>query len=109
MRLSTHPSRNKLKSKQTVFKWFSRHEESRGKFPAKVYDDIYNFVPLTSGSRVAKVCTDDSSLCCLAEFEAIFHNDTFSLGVFSGLHYEDGSVIGQFFMQMCTVMKCDPD
>ena len=46
-----------------------------------MYDDIYNFVPLISGMESAKVCTDDQSFCCLAEFNADFNgSDVFSLG-----------------------------
>ena len=45
------------------------------------YDDLYNFVPLRNGMTAAKVCTDDKSFCCLAEFEVEFTNTTvFSLG-----------------------------
>ena len=50
------------------------------------YDDLYNFVPLRKGMSNAKVCTDDKSLCCLAEFVADLTDTTvFSLGIF--LHY----------------------
>ena len=50
-------------------------------FKEVVYDDVYNFVPLKNGTEVAKVCTDDQSFCCLAEFNADFHgSDVFSLG-----------------------------
>ena len=47
------------------------------------YDDLYNFVPLRKGMSNAKVCTDDKSLCCLAEFVADLTDTTvFSLGIF---------------------------
>ena len=50
-------------------------------FQETVYDDLYNFVPLTTGSSSAKVCTDDGSFCCLAEYQAEFnHHTVFSLG-----------------------------
>ena len=83
-------------------------EASQGLFSEVVYDDVYNFVPLTSDMTSAKVCTDDQSFCCIAEYAAAFSSSTFSLGVFSGDHYKDGSVIGHWKMQMCTVIKCDP-
>jgi len=83
-------------------------EASPGLFTEVVYDDLYNFVPLTSDMTSAKVCTDDVTFCCIAEYEASFSSSIFSLGVFSGDHYKDGSVIGHWSMQMCTVIKCDP-
>eukprot|EP00092_Neocalanus_flemingeri_P008400 GFUD01009056.1.p1 GENE.GFUD01009056.1~~GFUD01009056.1.p1 ORF type:complete len:524 (-),score=153.49 GFUD01009056.1:111-1682(-) len=83
-------------------------EASSGVFSEIVYDDLYNFVPLTSDMTNAKVCTDDMTFCCIAEYEASFSSSIFSLGVFSGDHYKDGSVIGHWRMQMCTVIKCDP-
>merc|ERR1712212_1381635 len=83
-------------------------EASNDVFTEIVYDDVYNFVPLTSDMTSAKVCTDDQSFCCIAEFESTFSSSTYSLGVFSGDHYKDGSVIGHWRMQMCTVIKCDP-
>ena len=56
-------------------------DESGEIFKEVVYDDIYNFVPLMSGMESAKVCTDDQSFCCLAEFNADFNgSDVFSLG-----------------------------
>ena len=48
-----------------------------------MYDDFYNFVPLKNGMESAKVCTDDQSFCCLAEFDADLSgsgSDVFSLG-----------------------------
>ena len=60
-------------------------------------------------TRSAKVCTEDGSLCCLADFIFEEAGDIFSLGVFSGSHTKDGSVSGSFYMEMCTIMKCDPD
>jgi len=85
-------------------------EESGELFKEMAYDDLYNFVPLRKGMSNAKVCTDDKSLCCLAEFVADLTDTTvFSLGVFKGDHFKDGSIAGQFRMEMCTVLKCDPD
>lgn len=50
-------------------------------FQEVVYDDLYNFVPLTNDMTQAKVCADDGHFCCLAEFEAEFnHHTVFSLG-----------------------------
>jgi len=83
-------------------------EASGDVFTAVVYDDLYNFVKLTSDGTSAKVCTNDGSLCCLANYDAQFELDVFSLGVFSGSHVKDGSVSGSFYIEMCTIMKCDP-
>ena len=46
-----------------------------------MYDDLYNFVPLSSNMTRAKVCSDTGELCCIAEFEAEFPSGmVFSLG-----------------------------
>ena len=51
-------------------------------FQEIVYDDLYNFVPLTNDAGQAKVCSDDGEFCCLAEYEAEFNHQTvFSLGM----------------------------
>jgi len=86
-----------------------KFEETGDMFKEVAYDDLYNFVPLRNGMTAAKVCTDDKSFCCLAEFEVEFTNTTvFSLGIFKGDHSKDGSIAGQFRMEMCTILKCDP-
>ena len=59
--------------------------------------------------QTAKVCVDQGQFCCLAEFSGDIPSSVFSLGVFSGDHYKDGSVAGHFRMEMCTLMKCDPN
>ena len=84
------------------------HFHESESFKAVVYDDTYNFVQLKSSENKAKVCSDDQTFCCLAEFDADFTSDVFSLGVFSGNHYKDGSVSGSFYIEMCTIIKCDP-
>merc|ERR1711936_200392 len=86
-----------------------KFDDSADVFKAVVYDDLYNFVKLNSEESTAKVCTSDGSLCCLAEYSAVFESDVFSLGVFSGSHFKDGSVSGSFYIEMCTVIKCDPE
>ena len=32
------------------------------------------------------MCTDDNSLCCMADYQVHSLDDQFSIGVFSGLH-----------------------
>ena len=83
--------------------------DSEDVFTAVVYDDLFNFVKLNSDETSAKVCADDGSLCCLTEYKAAFESDVYSLGVFSGSHVKDGSVSGSFYIEMCTIMKCDPE
>ena len=82
---------------------------SPGVFQEEVYDDLFDFVPLVlSGQpQTAKVCQGE--FCCLAEFSGEQTSTVLSLGAFSGDHYKDGSVAGHFRMEMCTVMKCDPN
>ena len=65
-------------------------------FKEVVYDDVYKFVPLKNGIDMAKVCTDDQSFCCLAEFDAAFNNgsDIFSLG----------RQIRRYIMHSCSVI-----
>jgi len=84
-------------------------DDSEEVFTAVVYDDLYRFVRLTNDATTAKVCTEDTSLCCMVEYTAVFDDEeVFSLGVFSGSHFKDGSVSGSFYIEMCTIMKCDP-
>ena len=80
--------------------------ESDDVFQEVVYDDLYRFAVLSPGSGSVKVC--DGSFCCVAEFSLEESRDVFSLGVFRGDHYKDGSVTGHWRMEMCSVMKCDP-
>ena len=76
-------------------------------FQEVVYDDLYRFTVLLPGASPAKVC--HGTLCCLAEFSLEETREVFSLGVFRGDHYKDGSVSGHWRMEMCSVMKCDPE
>ena len=85
------------------------YPNSEEEFTAVVYDDQFTFVPMDPTSRSAKVCTEDGSLCCLADFIFEEADEIFSLGVFSGTHTKDGSVSGSFYIEMCTIMKCDPN
>ena len=98
--------------------------QTQGVFSATVYDDTYSFVPMDRDTNVAKVLTIfvpilmiyfltqvcSGDLCCLADFAYLdsVSGDVFSLGVFSGNHTKDGSVAGSFYLEMCTVIKCDP-
>jgi pantetheine hydrolase len=83
-------------------------EESESVFTAVIYDDLYRFARLTGDGNTAKVCS--AGLCCMAEYSADFvPGEVFSLGVFSGNHVKDGSVSGSFFIEMCTIIKCDPE
>jgi len=105
-----------IKPKKRSVNWSQYATENNDNFPASedmfqevVYDDLYNFVPLTNSSNSAKVCTDDGAFCCIAEYQADFNQQTvFSLGVFRGDHFKDGSIAGRWNLEMCTVMKCDP-
>ena len=57
------------------------------------------------------MCTSGESdgLCCVAEYEYSAAKDDghFSLGVFEGTHYKDGSVRLSMGFGICTVMKCN--
>jgi len=105
-----------IKPQKRTVNWSQYATENADNFPSSedmfqeiVYDDLYNLVPLISNSNSAKVCTDDGALCCIAEYKAEFNQETvFSLGVFRGDHFKDGSVAGQWNLEMCTVLKCDP-
>ena len=80
-------------------------------FQAVVYNDTYKFVPLDPLSFSAKVCWDEEeTFCCLADYisDVFTTEDVFSLGIFSGNHTKDGSVLGSFYIEMCTIMKCNP-
>ena len=87
------------------------YEVPNYEFSAVVYNDTYKFVPLDPLSFSAKVCWDEQeTFCCLADYNSnVFDTeDVFSLGIFSGNHTKDGSVLGSFYIEMCTIMKCNP-
>ena len=57
-----------------------------------------------------KVCGSGSdALCCISKYDYdLNQNDgRFSLGIFEGIHYRDGSVRGSMGYQICTIMKCN--
>ena len=86
-------------------------EDANYEFTAVVYNDTYKFVPLDPLSFTAKVCWDEEeTFCCLADYisDVFYTEDIFSLGIFSGNHTKDGSVLGSFYIEMCTIMKCNP-
>ena len=56
------------------------------------------------------VCGSGSnSLCCISKYDYDLKPDDgrFSLGIFEGIHYRDGSVRGSMGYQICTIMKCN--
>jgi len=75
-------------------------------FSAEVYYDMFTFTPIEGESGRTKVCQGE--FCCLAQWnQKNDGDDTFSLGAFNGEHTADGSVRGMWWMQMCTIVKCD--
>ena len=57
-----------------------------------------------------KVCgSGESPLCCVTSYEysPTEEDGRFSLGVFEGIHYKDGSVRESMGFAMCTVLKCN--
>ena len=124
--LEVHPSRSPVAWGRHAHRHAPNTPHTESVFSATVYGDTYSFVPMDRNTNVAKVptvfvpilmfvfltqvCSED--LCCLADFDYLDSDsaagDVFSLGVFSGNHTKDGSVAGSFYMEMCTVMKCDP-
>ena len=57
-----------------------------------------------------KVCSPgEKPLCCVTNYEYTLTNTDgrFSLGVFEGTHYKDGSVRGSMGYGICTVLKCN--
>jgi len=105
--LDIHPRKSEVIWNKYASEHLSDYPASDSMFSETVYDDVFNLVPLNPSFKSAQVCTDDGSLCCLADYDADFQ-EPFSLGVFSGSHFKDGSVRGSFYMESCTVIKCDP-
>ena len=57
-----------------------------------------------------KICTaGEKPLCCLASYEySVTESDgRFSLGVFEGIHFRDGSVRESMGFALCTILKCN--
>jgi len=57
-----------------------------------------------------KVCSKgETPLCCITSYQySQTENDgIFSLGVFNGIHYRDGSVRESMGFGICTVLKCN--
>ena len=106
--LDIHPTRSFVNWNMYANEHVDEYPDAEDVFTAVVYNDTFRFIPMEPRSSSAKVCTEDGSLCCLADFTYHQREDVFSLGVFSGRHTEDGSVAGSFYIELCTVMKCDP-
>ena len=57
------------------------------------------------------MCTpgESTGLCCVADYAySVAEEDGhFSLGVFQGIHFRDGSVRESLGYGICTVMKCN--
>jgi len=109
--LDIHPSRSNVDWPLYAQEHVDDFEKPVYEFEAVVYNDTYKFVPLDPLTFSAKVCWDEEeTFCCLADYiaDAFYWNDVFSLGIFSGSHTKDGSVSGSFYIEMCTIMKCNP-
>jgi len=109
--LDIHPSKSNVDWPLYAQEHVDDFEKPVYEFEAVVYNDTYKFVPLDPLTFSAKVCWDEEeTFCCLADYiaDAFYWNDVFSLGIFSGSHTKDGSVSGSFYIEMCTIMKCNP-
>ncbi|XP_061415975.1 pantetheinase-like [Lethenteron reissneri] len=75
-------------------------------FTADVFHDPFTMVLLAAGAGNASVCHGE--LCCHLEFateaaeEPRAAGELHALGAFSGLHV----VEGQYYLQICTLLKC---
>ncbi|XP_029450270.1 vascular non-inflammatory molecule 3 [Rhinatrema bivittatum] len=67
-----------------------------------IYFDEYIFTELTEDKGNATICQGD--LCCHLTYRMVEKrkDEVYALGVFNGLHV----VQGQFYLQICTLLKC---
>jgi len=104
--LPVHPARSEVDWSAFAFDHLEDFpDQPDGQFSAEVYYDMFTFTPMEGGEGKARVCQGD--FCCLARWQQKNGTDVFSLGAFNGEHLVDGSVRGMWWMQMCSVIKCD--
>merc|ERR1712223_134282 len=101
----------------TQVSWSKYVEENASKFQVGVtefesliYGDVFTLVEMDPEQNEVKVCGEgDEPLCCVASYEysQTESDGIFSLGMFSGIHYRDGSVRESMGFGICTVLKCN--
>lgn len=71
-------------------------------FPGKIYFDEFSFTKLTGSAGNYTVCQKD--LCCHLTYKMSESrmDEVYVLGAFDGLH----TVEGQYYLQICTLLKC---
>jgi len=107
--LDVHPAKKNTTWNQYAKQHSQDYSSLSGQeFLEIVYGDKFKFIPITVGQHKVKVCTNDDSLCCLVDYHVDSLDDQFSIGVFSGLHSKDTVVRDAWYMEMCSVIKCDP-
>lgn len=71
-------------------------------FPGMLYFDEFSFTKLSGSTGNATVCQKD--LCCYLTYKMSENrmDEAYVLGAFDGLH----TVEGQYYLQICTLLKC---
>ncbi|XP_074043710.1 pantetheinase isoform X2 [Macrotis lagotis] len=71
-------------------------------FPGRIYFDEFTFTELTKNEGNYTVCQKD--LCCHLSYKMSEKrtDEVYVLGAFDGLH----TIEGQFYIQICTLVKC---
>uniref|UniRef100_A0A6I8MYI7 Vanin 1 n=1 Tax=Ornithorhynchus anatinus TaxID=9258 RepID=A0A6I8MYI7_ORNAN len=71
-------------------------------FKASLFFDMFTFMELAKDTGNYTVCQKD--LCCLLSYKMAEKrtDEVYALGAFDGLH----TVEGQYYLQVCTVVKC---
>ncbi len=78
---------------------FQNVEGGDAEFSNIIFGDEWNFVALKKDSSEAFVC--QNTLCCHLSYTKN-DEDLFALGVFKGLHTEEGT----YYLEMCGLLKC---
>ncbi|XP_078620816.1 pantetheinase-like isoform X2 [Branchiostoma floridae x Branchiostoma japonicum] len=73
-------------------------------FQSKIEEDMYTFSPLENGTGHLEVC--DNALCCQLDYSmSLKEGELYAFGAFDGLH----TFQGQYYLQVCVLLKCQSD
>lgn len=93
------PMRNANSVKESNVYDVSDHFDYEG----ELFADQFRFVWLNDTVGSASVC--HNTLCCRLNYSRELTEDVFALGAFKGLH----SFEGQYYLEMCVLLKCRND
>ncbi|NXO12870.1 VNN1 Pantetheinase, partial [Oriolus oriolus] len=75
---------------------------NKNSFNGVVYHDLFSFTELTESEGNCAICQQD--LCCHLSYKVVEkqQDEIYVLGAFDGLHV----VEGEYYLQICTLLKC---